>query len=99
MAGGFFSLVISSILFLIVTGFVWVEIRVLREWKRWWRGLALLPALALIGVILNILISVAKTRSAHNLWPFEIVLWSGGGLVFLGILSLVKKTHIFKDQL
>jgi hypothetical protein len=41
--------------------------------------------------ILNIVIGVLRERTAHNLWPLEIVLWSAGGLVFLGVLALVRK--------
>lgn len=90
MAGKVTSIFISVLLFLVVAGFVWIELRLIRKWSGWWRVLAFLPAAALTFVIGNIIFSILKTPSAHNLWPFEIVMWSAGGLVFLGVLRVAK---------
>jgi hypothetical protein len=83
----FFFLVIA-ILFL---SFAILEIVAIRRWRGGWRAGALLPAVALAAVIANILVGTLRDRTSHNLWPLEIVVWSAGGLAFLGVLALIRK--------
>ena len=85
--GIIFSLAIV-ILFFSFTG---LAITLMRRWHGVWRWLAALPAVALVIVILNILIGTLREPTSHNLWPLEIVMWSAGGLVYLGVLSLIRK--------
>ena len=82
-----FLLVILALVF----AFVFVEIKTLRRWKGVWRFVAFLPILALAYIITQITVDILRDRTAHNLWPFEIVMWSVGGLVFLGLLHLIHK--------
>ena len=82
----FLGLIAASFLLLAA-----LEIVTLRRWKRGWRWAAALPAIAMVGVILNILVGILRDSTAHNLWPFEILLWSAAGLVFVGILHVIRK--------
>jgi hypothetical protein len=86
---------IPALVFLIVLCSFWVlEIVVLRRWRGLWRWVALLPAVALAAVIINIAIGVLRDRVSHNLWPLELVMWGAGGLAWLGIVSIARR--IFK---
>ena len=82
-----FSLVIVVLFF----SFTGLAITCMRHWQGVWRWAASIPVAALIVVILNILISTLLDRTSHNLWPLEIVAWSAGGLVYLGIIFLTRK--------
>ena len=85
--GIIFSLAIVILFF----SFTALTITLMRRWHGAWRWLASLPAVALVIVILNILIGTLREPTSHNLWPLEIVMWSAGGLVYLGVLSLIRK--------
>lgn len=80
------------VLIVALSSFVALEIATLRRWKGWWRIWALLPIVALGLVVLNIIVGVTQNYTAHNLWPLEILVWSIGGLIFLGLLHLIHKT-------
>jgi hypothetical protein len=83
------------IFFLVITvlffSFTALQVVILRRWRGGWRAVGGLPGIALLLVILNILVGTLRDRTSHNLWPLEIVMWSAGGLVFLGVLSLIRK--------
>lgn len=83
----FFTLV----LLVLASLFVYAEITTLRGWQGGWRLAAALPIVALIIISLIIIVSTLQDKTSHNLWPLEIVAWMGGGLVFLGLLGLVRK--------
>ena len=90
MSLSIFLIVILALVF----SFVALEVVTIRRWKGGWRLIAALPGIALAFWILFIIISVLLDKTSHNLWPFEIVMWSAGGLVFLGLLRLI---HRFKS--
>jgi ABC-type dipeptide/oligopeptide/nickel transport system permease subunit len=86
-----FDVVLLALISGLFLGFILAEIKTFKAYQRVWRVLALLPALALVIVICSIVIGILRDRTSHNLWPLEIVLWSTGGLVYLGVLHLVRK--------
>ena len=85
--GVIFSLVIIVLIF----SFVVLEVTSVRRSHGAWRWFALLPGIAIVIVVLNIIIGTLIDRTSHNLWPFEIIIWSAGGLVYLGVFWLVRK--------
>jgi hypothetical protein len=90
------DIIFLVVLTALVISFLAAEIVSLRRWRGWWRVGAVLPCIAFLGLILNIVIGTMRDRTAHNLWPLEIVLWSVGGLIFLGILSIAHKIAVVK---
>lgn len=82
-----FFLIIASLL----CSFTAVVFITIRQWRGWWRLAAVLPAAVMLIVVLNILIGIRLDRTAHNLWPLEIVMWCAGGLLYLGVIILVRK--------
>ncbi len=84
-------MILTLIIVILFICFIALEIITLRRWKGVWRILASLPVITLMLIILNILIGISIDRTSHNLWPFEIVVWSMGGFVFLGLLHLVHR--------
>ena len=49
----------------------------LLRWRGGWRLAAALPAVAMGFVVLRILVDTARDPTAHNLWPFEILMVGG----------------------
>ena len=57
------------------------------RWRGGWRLAAAIPAVAMGFVVLRILVDTARDPTAHNLWPFEILMV--GGVSSLVILALI----------
>lgn len=84
--------IIFLVLFIaLITFFVTVEVNFSRHWNGWWRVAALFPGALFLLVILNIVIGTMIDKTSHNLWPMELVMWSTGGIGYLGILVLIRK--------
>jgi hypothetical protein len=71
-------------------GFLAFQVFALVTWRGGWRFVAVLPGLALGLVVARIVIDTHRDPTAHNLWPFEILIWSGLGVVVLGILQIAR---------
>lgn len=52
---------------------------------------ALIPGALFLAVSINIMIGTSLDRTSHNLWPMELLLWGTGGLVYLGVVYLIRK--------
>ena len=74
----------------ILIGFVVASVRALRRWQGRWRIAAVTPPLAMALVAANIVVGVLLDRTAHNLWPFELLMAGLGGLVFFGLAALLR---------
>lgn len=61
------------------------------RWRGAWRVAAAVPALAMAIVLLNIVIGTAIDPTSHNLWPFEILMWSVGSVAVMAGLALVRR--------
>jgi hypothetical protein len=61
------------------------------KWRGGWRVAAALPAAAMCFVVLRLLIDTARDPTSHNLWPFEILIWSGVCLLVMGALQLARR--------
>ena len=70
----------------LLVGFVAAEIVAIRRWTGAWRLSALIPAAVVAFVVLRIVVDAWRDPTSHNLWPFEILLWAGLGLVFLALM-------------
>jgi hypothetical protein len=85
------QIIIQIIIVALIVGFISLEVLTLRRWQGWWRRLAALPPIALVVMILNIVIGVLRDKTAHNLWPLEIVAYVAGGFVYLVVLMLLNR--------
>jgi protein-S-isoprenylcysteine O-methyltransferase Ste14 len=85
MLQGFMALVLA-----LLVGFIAAETVALRRWDRAWKLVALIPAAIVLFVVLRIVVDTCRDPTSHNLWPFEIVIWAGLGLVFLGLMLLAR---------
>ena len=47
-----------------------------------WKLVAALPILSVFAVGLNIFLGTSRDPTSHNLWPLEVLLWSGAGIIF-----------------
>lgn len=61
------------------------------KWNGWWRYAAVLPLLVIATVVLRILVDTHRDPTSHNLWPFEIVMFGGGGLIFMAALNIARR--------
>jgi hypothetical protein len=62
-------------------------------WWRWrggWRVAATLPAALMAFVVLRIILDTARDPTAHNLWPFEILMFGAISLVIIGALAIAR---------
>jgi hypothetical protein len=82
---------VSVLNFLFVVGVIWL----IRKWKGGWR-------IATVVVGVSYLLALAWTAldsrlmpGRHNLLPFEVAIWAGGGLVVLAAMALV---HFMVDH-
>lgn len=65
-------------------------LRAKRQWEGRWKQVAILPFIVLALVSFNIIIGITLDPSSHNLFPFEILLWSLGSLGFMGLCSILR---------
>jgi hypothetical protein len=70
-------------------GFLVASFRALYSWRGFWRLLALIPVVVLAVVVIRILVQ----PEAHNLWPFEILLWCAGCAMALAALFLIRRGY------
>jgi len=90
-----FLAVLISLIFVLaalglVVGAIYGSVRMARGCEGGWRKAALLPVIALGLVVANIVVGIAIDPTSHNLWPFEIVMVSAAGVVWLGLLRLLR---------
>lgn len=80
--------IIAAALFL---GAIILPIIALKRWRGPWRFAAGLPLLVLLALAAIISISIMRDPTAHNLWPFELVVWGVASLIYLGALALLRR--------
>ncbi len=84
--------IMMGLILALVGGFAFLQVRALRGTETTGqRVVAALPSLALIIAVLIIVIGIANDPTSHNLWPFELLLWIGGGIAYLLVLKLARK--------
>ena len=71
-------------------GFVAAAVLAFTRWKGVWRLVALLPLFAVGFVVVRIVIDAQAHPTSHNLWPFEVGMWSFLAIIFLGALVGVR---------
>lgn len=68
-----------------------LQLRALRDWRGGWRLLAAVPAAAVAAHLLVIAAAVARDRTSHNLWPFELGMSVVPATALLGALALLRR--------
>jgi hypothetical protein len=61
------------------------------KWQGGWRVAAAVPAAVVSFVILRILFDTARDPTSHNLWPFEVLMFSAAALVAIGALKVARR--------
>jgi heme A synthase len=68
--------------------------------KGLWKLVATLPILCAFIVGLNIVLGISRDPTSHNLWPLEVILWSGVGIIFsIAFIVFQKVFSPTKQQL
>lgn len=62
------------------------------QWRGAWRIAAAVPAAMVLVVILLIVVGTALDPTSHNLWPFEVVMFSALSLAIVGVLKVLRKS-------
>jgi hypothetical protein len=78
----------------LVIGFLVASSRAVYAWRGFWRWLALIPVVVVALVGIRILVQ----PEAHNLWPFELLLWCAGSALALAVLSGVRQVYGTPDK-
>ena len=61
------------------------------KWRGIWRIAAAVPAAVVLFVILRIVVDTMRDPTSHNLWPFEVVMFSGIALIAVWLMKMVRK--------
>jgi hypothetical protein len=77
-------------MFLIGIAFLACDVWSLVAWKAGWRVTAGLIGAAYCLVVARIVVEISGNPYSHNMWPFEIVIWSAIGLGVLGFLAVFR---------
>ncbi len=80
--------IVAAVIFF---GAIVLSIIMFRRWRGPWRYAAGFPLLALASLAAVIFVGIMRDPTAHNLWPFEFVIWGIASLIYLGLLSLVRR--------
>jgi hypothetical protein len=70
--------------------FVAADVWALVRWRKVWRFVAALPGLALVLCVVRLAFDLWVNPASHNMWPFELVWWSGAGLLVLAALWFLQ---------
>lgn len=84
-----FIVFITSVLGIFLV-YIFLQFYPLVKWTGMWRLAAALPLIVIAAYIGEIILHVRRDPTAHNLWPFEILMVSIAGLVFLGLCALMR---------
>ena len=79
-------------------GFLGAEVFALVKWRGVWRFLALLPLFMVGFVVVRIVVDTQADPTSHNLWPFELVIWSFLAIAFLGVLVGVRSMFLQRSE-
>jgi len=71
-------------------GLIAVNVRAIMRWKGIWRLIGAIPMLMMAGVIGKIIVDTNVNPTSHNLWPFEIIIWTGIGFLVLIVIVFLR---------
>jgi hypothetical protein len=85
--------------FMLLMGGVLISGFVLPAWALWkwqggWRVAAAVPAALMAFVVLRIVWDTARDPTAHNLWPFEILIFGAVALAVMGALLVAQRVSV-----
>lgn len=61
------------------------------RWRGGWRVAAVVPGAIMVFVLLRIVFDVSRDPTAHNLWPFEIVMAGGLSAALMALLWYARR--------
>src|SRR5687767_865477 len=82
----------------LVVCFLAAEVFALVSWRGIWRLIALLPLFMVSFIVVRIVVDTQADPTSHNLWPFEVVVWSLLALAFLGVLVGIRSMIEFRRR-
>lgn len=88
------TLLIPVVLLGVPIGAVTASWMAFRRWDGTWRYLGGAPLALLALWIVVLIVSWAVDPTSHNLFPFEILMWATGTLVWLAVLWVVRKLRL-----
>ncbi|MFI4987301.1 MAG: hypothetical protein ACHQF3_07655 [Alphaproteobacteria bacterium] len=90
IANSVLGLILGPLILAVILGIFVPPILAIWRWRGPWRVLALLALAPLVIDIARIVVDTRRDPTAHNLLPFELMLWGGSGLLFLAVLWLLR---------
>lgn len=61
------------------------------RWRGLWRWVAAVPLAVVAFVVLRIVVDTARDPTSHNLWPFEVLMWSALSCSAMVLLALARR--------
>ena len=75
----------------VLLGGLGVPLWMVWKWRGGWAIAACIPAAVLAAVIVRIVIDTKRDPTSHNLWPFELIMFSAMALAFIGVLTVARR--------
>lgn len=60
-------------------------------WRGAWRAAAAIPVAMMAFAVLRIVVDVVRDPTSHNLWPFELLMWSAASVGIVGALAAARR--------
>ena len=76
--------------FALPIAFFTCDIRSLVVWREGWRIVAGLIGVTYCLLLARIIIEISARPTSHNMWPFEVIIWSALAFTALGVVALFR---------
>ena len=83
--------ILFAVALLLGVVYAFAQFRALVYWRGGWRLAALLPLAGVVFVLARLWIDTRRDPTAHNLWPFEVLIAVVLATVALGSLRAVQQ--------
>jgi hypothetical protein len=73
---------------------IWLSMNSFLKWQGFLRVIALIPLALLVYLGVAIISDISRDPTSHNLWPFEVIIWSFCGWSSLLAVRLVRAMFV-----
>lgn len=60
------------------------------RWSVGWKITGSVPAIALALLVQKLAIDTTINHTSHNIWPFELLIWGGAGVIYLLVFHILR---------
>lgn len=75
-----------------------LPVAALRQWQGYWKLVAAIPLLCLMGWVALILLAQSINSESHSLWILELFAWAMLTLIYMVVVFTAKRAFEKADQ-